>query len=67
MQFEPFNPTVAAIWLSAVCTAALAGQLSSMSRWAVLVAAALLPPLVMQWQRNTLRAAVCEAMPEALR
>ena len=67
MQLQSIKATVAAAWVSAVCTAGIAGHLQSLSGWTVLAGVAFLPPLVMMWQWNNPRQTMSESIQEARR
>ena len=67
MQLDSIKATVTAVWVSAVCTAGLAGNLRSLPGWAVLAGLAVLPPLVMMWRWNDPRQTMSETIQEALR
>jgi hypothetical protein len=66
MQLESIKATVATVWVSAVCTAGIAGNLRSLSGWTVLSDLAVLPPLAMMWRLNSPRQSVSESIQEAL-
>jgi len=66
MQLEPIKATVATVWVSAVCTAGIAGNLRSLSGWTVLSDLAGLPPLAMMWRVNRPRQRMSEIIQEAL-
>jgi hypothetical protein len=59
--------TVTAVWVSAICTAGIAGNLGSLSGWVVLTGLVVLPPLVMMWRWNDPRQTMSETIQEALR
>jgi hypothetical protein len=67
MQLDSIKATFAAIWVSAVCTAGIAGSVQSLSGWAILVGLAALPPLVMMWRWNDPHPTLSESIQEALR
>ena len=67
MQLESLKATLAALWISAVCAAAIAGNLQSLSGWTVLVGIAVLPPLVMMWRWNHPPQTMSESIQEARR
>jgi hypothetical protein len=67
MQLESIKATVATVWVSAVCTAGIAGHLRSLWGWTVLAGVALLPPLVMMWRWNNPRQTMSETIQEARR
>jgi hypothetical protein len=67
MQLESIKAIVAAMWVSAVCAAAIAGNLQSLSGWTVLVGVAVLPPLVMMWRWNHPSPTMSESIQEARR
>ena len=67
MQLNSIKGTVTAVWVSAVCTAGIAGNLRLLSDWAALAGLAILPPLVMMWRWNAPRPTMSESIQEALR
>lgn len=67
MQLGSIKATIATVWVSAVCTAGIAGHLNSLSGWTVLTDLAALPPLVMIWQRNHPRQTKSETIQEVRR
>jgi hypothetical protein len=67
MQLDSIKTIVTAVWVSAVCTAGIAGNLRSLTDWAVVAGLAVLPPLVMMWRWNDLRPTMSESIQEALR
>jgi hypothetical protein len=66
MQLESIEATVANVWVSAVCTAGIAGDLRSLSGWTVLSDLAVLPPLAMMSRWNSPRQSMSESIQEAL-
>ena len=58
MQLDSIKATVTALWVSAVCTVGIAGDLRSLSGWTVVAGLAILPPLVMMWRWNAHRPTV---------
>ena len=67
MQLDSIKTTVTALWVTAVCAAGIAGDLRSLSGWAVLAGLAVLPPLVMMGRWNDPRPTMSETIQEALR
>lgn len=65
MQLESIKATVATLWVSAVYTAGIAGNLRSMSGWTVR-SGAILPPLATMWGWNSPRQSMSESIQEAL-
>jgi hypothetical protein len=66
MQLESIKATVASVWVSAVRTAGIAGNLRSMSGWTVRSGVAILPPLAMMCRWNNPRQSMSESIQEAL-
>jgi hypothetical protein len=66
MQLESIRVTVAALWVSAVCAAGIAGNVNSLSGWTVLAGLAIVPPLVMMWRWHNPRQSMSESIQEAL-
>ena len=67
MQLDSIKATVAAVWISAVCAAGIAGNVRSLSGWAVLTGLAVLPLIVMMWRWNAPRQTMSETIRKALR
>jgi hypothetical protein len=67
MQRVSLEVVLGSIWIAAVSIAGLAGELDSMTRWAVVAGLALSPPIVMMWRRNTLAQTMSESIQEARR
>jgi hypothetical protein len=67
MQLDSIKATVATVWVSAVCTAGIAGSVKTLSGWTVLAGVAVLPPLVMMWRWNNPGQTISESIQEALR
>jgi hypothetical protein len=67
MQLESIKATVAVVWIAAVCAAAIASNLQSLSGWTVLIGVAVLPPLVILWQWNHPAQTLSESIQEARR
>ena len=67
MQLLSIKAIVAILWVAAVFIAAIVGNVTSFPGWLVLVAVAVLPPLVMMWQWNDPRQTMSEAIQKALR
>ncbi len=55
------------LWVAAVSIAGIAGNVRSLSGWAVLAGLAILPPLFMLWWWNDPRPTMSETIREALR
>jgi hypothetical protein len=66
MQLESVKAPVATVWVSAVCTAGIAGNLTSLSGWTVLAGLTALPPLAMMRPWNSPRQSMSESIQEAL-
>ena len=67
MQLVSLKAVLATVWVSAVLIAGLAGNLNSLSSWAVLAGVAVLPPIVMMWRWNVPRQTMSESIQEARR
>ena len=67
MQLDSIKTTVTAIWIVAVCTAGIAGNLRSLWGWTILAGLAVLPPLVMMWRWKDPRPTMSESIQKALR
>jgi hypothetical protein len=66
MQLISIKAIFAMLWVSAVSIAGFAGNVRSLSGWAVLAGLAILP-LVMLWRWNDPRPTMSETIREALR
>lgn len=67
MKLDSIKTTVTAVWVLAVGTAGIAGNLRSLSGWTVLAGFAVLPPLVMLWRWNDPYPTMSETIQKALR
>jgi hypothetical protein len=67
MRLDSIKATIATVWVSAVCTAGIAGNVTAISGWTVLAGVAVLPPLVMMWRWNHPGRTMSESIQEALR
>jgi len=67
MQLASIKALSATGWFSAVCIAGIAGNLNSLSSWAVLLGVAVLPPIVMMWRWNDPPQSLSESIQEARR
>lgn len=67
MQLDSIKGIVSAVWVSAICTMGMAGNVRSTSGWAILAVLAVLPPLVMMWRWNNPRQTMSESIRQALR
>ena len=67
MQLASIKPIIAMLWVSAAFILGIAGNLDSLSSWAVLAAVAVVPPLVMMWRWNDPRQTMSETIQEARR
>jgi hypothetical protein len=67
VQLDSIKTTVTGFWVSAVFSAGIAGNLRSLSDWAVVAGLVVLPPLVMMWRWNVPRPAMSESIQEVLR
>lgn len=66
MQLDSIKATIATVWVSAVCTAGIVGNVNTLSGWTVLAGVAVLPPLVMMWLWNHPGQTMSESIQEAL-
>jgi hypothetical protein len=67
MQLVSIKAIFAMLWVAAVSIAGIAGNVRSLSGWAVLAGLAILPPLFMLWWWNDPRPTMSETIREALR
>ena len=67
MQLISLKTVLAAVWVSAVLIAGLAGNLNSLSSWAVLAGFAVFPPIVMMWRWHAPSQTLSESIREARR
>jgi hypothetical protein len=67
MQSRSLKAVLAAVWISAVLIAGLAGNPNSTLSWALLTGLALLPPIVMMWRWNSPAQTISESIHEARR
>lgn len=67
MQLGYIKATVVTVWVSAVWTAGIVGNLKSLSGWTLLAGIAVLPPLVTMWRWTNPRQTMSESIQEALR
>jgi len=67
MQFVSLKSVLATVWISAVLLAGLAGRVNSLSNWAVLAVAAILPPIFIMWRLGTSVQTLSESINEARR
>jgi hypothetical protein len=67
MQLDSVKATVATVWVSAVCTAGIAGTVKTLSGWTLLAGVAVLPLFVMMWRWNNPGQTMSESIQEALR
>jgi hypothetical protein len=67
MELVSLKAVLATVWVSAVLIAGLAGNLNSLSSWAVLAGGAVLPPIVMMWRWNAPGQTMSESIQEARR
>ena len=67
MQLVSIKAIIATLWILAVFTAGIAGNVNSFSSWTVLAAVAVLPPLVMMYRWNSPRQTMSETIQEARR
>jgi hypothetical protein len=65
MHLESIKVTVATLWISAVCTVGIVGNVNSLSGWTVLAGLAILPPLVVMWRLNNPPQTMSESIQEA--
>ena len=67
MQLQYMKAVFAAVWVSALCGAGLAGDVTSLSAWATLAGFAILPPLVTVRYWNDLAQTMSPSIQEVLR
>jgi hypothetical protein len=67
MQLLSLKAVLATVWVSALLIAGLAGNLNSLSSWAVLAGFAVFPPVVMMWRWNAPGQTMSESIQEARR
>jgi hypothetical protein len=67
MQRDSIKTTITAVWVSAVSAVGIAGNMRSVSGWAVLAGLATIPPLIMMWRWNDPSQTMSEAIQEARR
>jgi len=67
MHIGSIKATVTIVWVLAAWGAGMAGGVGSLSGWALLAGAGLLPPLVMTWRWHDPRQTTSEAIQKALR
>lgn len=67
MQVISIKATIAVLWIFAVCTAGIAGNLSSLSSWIVLAGVAVLPTLVMMRWWSAPHQTMSQTIQKALR
>ena len=67
MQRDVIKTTITAVWVSAVSAVGIAGNLRSLSAWAVLAGLATIVPLVMMWRWNDPRQTMSETIQAARR
>ena len=66
MQVESINVAVATLWVSALCSAGIAGHVNSLSGWTVLAGLAIFPPFLIMWRLNNPPQTMSESIQEAL-
>lgn len=67
MQLRSIKAIVAMLWVAAVCAAAIAGSVQSVSGWTLLAGVAVVPPLVMMWLWNDPAQTMSESIQQARR
>jgi hypothetical protein len=67
MQLLSIKRVIAILWVSAMCIIGIAGNLGSLSNWAVLTGIAIVPPLVMMWRWNDPHQTMSESIQQARR
>ena len=67
MQLRSIKAIVAMLWVSAVCAAAIAGSVQSVSGWTLLAVVAVVPPLVMMWLWDHPAQTMSESIQQARR
>ena len=67
MQLTTLKAVLAGVWMSAVLISGLAGNPTSVSRWAVLAGVAIFPPIVMMWRLSAPAQTLSESIQNARR
>ncbi len=67
MPLASIKNIIAMLWVSTVFIPGIAGHVHSVSSWTVLVAVAVVPPLVMMWRWNDPLQTMSESIQEARR
>ena len=67
MQLTTLKAVLATVWITAVLIVGLAGNLNSLSRWALLVGFAVFPPIVMVWRLSNPGETLSESIHAARR
>jgi hypothetical protein len=67
MELISIKTLLAIAWVSVLCVAGIAGNLHSLSGWAVLVGVAVVPPLIMVWWWNDPPQTLSESIRKAQR
>jgi hypothetical protein len=67
MQLISIKPIIAILWVSAAFIIGIAGNVDSFSSWTLLVALAVVPPVILMWRWNDPRQTMSETIQEALR
>ena len=67
MPLISLKAVLATVWISAVMIAGFTVTLDSLTRWVVMTAVAVLPPIVMMWRWNAPRQTMSESIQEARR
>jgi Flp pilus assembly protein TadB len=67
MQLVSLKAVLATVWVLAVLIAGIAGNLNSLWSWTVLVAVAVIPPVVVMWRWSAPRQTMSESIQEARR
>ncbi|NOT44466.1 MAG: hypothetical protein HOP14_07690 [Acidobacteria bacterium] len=67
IQLVSIKAVVAAVWVSAISLAGIAGNLQSLASWTVLAAVAVLPPAVMLWQWQEPAQSLSQSIQDARR
>ena len=67
MRFVSMKAVLVTVWVVAVCLAAIVDSLNAQSIWTVLVAIAVLPPIVSMWRGIERPQTLSEIIQEARR
>ena len=67
MQLVTIKAVLATVWVSLAVIAGIAGNMHSVTSWAVLTGVALIPPAAMMWLWNAPHQTMSESIQEARR